>query len=370
MADDGLHRLELNLRPNEASGLLAVEDEPLLEAHGWDLGFWAVLDEGEIEDCVAVIGHRRGTNIGEGWEIERLRAEPIGDAGKTEDAEAVTRRDGWIYIFGSHFGGKHGPLQPKEASSPASARPRSGTRREIRDGDGDRARWLPAAPPDQRRPEERWSRPGPARTELPQSLIEATIERIQNTRWAGLVREDDYPINIEGAAFRESGTLLLGLRFPVSAEGYPVLVELEGIDRLLEPGDSLPEVRGFWVVDAVGREGDIAGVRDLAILSTERGEELHLVTGNVDSRDKESVLIQDYPGGQNTVATHFRSTLPPEDHSGALKGEFVREFPDLPRVEGIAIRGWPLLLRHRRGRGRPPAAHPSPGGLARASRGA
>ena len=36
------------------------------------------------------------------------------------------------------------------------------------------------------------------------------------------------------------------------------------------------------------------------------------------------------------MATHFRSTLPPEDHSGALKGEFVREFPDLPRVEGIA----------------------------------
>jgi hypothetical protein len=169
------------------------------------------------------------------------------------------------------------------------------------------------------------------------ALIEATIERIQNTRWAGLVREDDYPINIEGAAFRESGTLLLGLRFPFSAEGYPVFVELEGIDRLLEPGDSLPEVGGFWVVDAVGRDGDIAGVRDLAILSTERGEELHLVTGNVDSRDKESVLIQDYPGGQNTVAAHFRSTLPPEDHSGALIGEFVREFPDLPRVEGIAI---------------------------------
>jgi hypothetical protein len=37
------------------------------------------------------------------------------------------------------------------------------------------------------------------------------------------------------------------------------------------------------------------------------------------------------------VAAHFRSTLPPEDHSGALIGEFVREFPDLPRVEGIAI---------------------------------
>lgn len=338
MADDGLHRLELNLRPNEASGLLAVEDEPLLEAHGWDLGFWAVLDEGEIEDCVAVIGHSSGTNIGEGWEIERLRAEPRGDAGKTEDAEAVTRRDGWIYIFGSHFGGKHGPLQPKrgfvarfwEAEVGHATRDPAMEMEIARDGfllhrlinDALKSGGPDLVPlgPNSRR-----------------ALIEATIERIQNTRWAGLVREDDYPINIEGAAFRESGTLLLGLRFPVSAEGYPVLVELEGIDRLLEPGDSLPEVGGFWVVDAVGRDGDIAGVRDLAILSTERGEELHLVTGNVDSRDKESVLIQDYPGGQNTVATHFRSTLPPEDHSGALKGEFVREFPDLPRVEGIAI---------------------------------
>lgn len=74
MAEDGLQRLELNLHPNEASGLLTVEDESLLEAHGWELAFWAVLDEGEIEYCIAVIGHRRGADIVEGWEIERLRA--------------------------------------------------------------------------------------------------------------------------------------------------------------------------------------------------------------------------------------------------------------------------------------------------------
>ncbi len=82
MANDGLHRLELNLHPNEASGLLTVEDESLLEAHGWELAFWAVLDEGEIEDCVAVIGHRRGADISEGWEIERVRAKPIGGPGR------------------------------------------------------------------------------------------------------------------------------------------------------------------------------------------------------------------------------------------------------------------------------------------------
>ena len=85
--------------------------------------------------------------------------------------------------------------------------------------------------------------------------------------WAGLVREDDYPINIEGAAFRENGTLLLGLRFPTTAEGRPILVELEGIDRLFDPDGDLPEVRGFWTVDAVGKGGEIAGVRDLALLT-------------------------------------------------------------------------------------------------------
>ena len=151
------------------------------------------------------------------------------------------------------------------------------------------------------------------------------------------MREDDYPINIEGAAFRDDGSLLIGLRFPISADGHPVLVEMEGIDRLFEQGGGLPEVRGFWVVDAVGNGGDIAGVRDLSVFKGADGEELHLVTGNMDSRDKGSVLLPDCPGGQDTFATHFRCKLPPDEHSGALKGEFAREFPNLPRIEGIAI---------------------------------
>jgi len=340
VAEDGLQRLELNLHPNEASGLLTVEDEPLLEAHGWELAFWAVLDEGEIEDCVAVIGHRQGADFSEGWEIERLRAEPLGDAGRTEDAEAVTRYGAWIYIFGSHFGGKAGPLQPER-----------GFIARFREAEVGHATRDPALGMEISRDgfllhrliNDALETKGPDLIPLGpnshEALIEATIHLIEeeDNRWDGLVREDDYPINVEGAAFRESGALLLGLRFPVSANGRPVLVELEGVERLFEPDDELPQVAGFWVVDAVGREGEIAGVRDLALLATAQGEELHLVTGNVDSRDRQSVLIQDYPGGRNTVATHFRSVLPPGAHSGSLEGEFVREFPDLPRVEGIAI---------------------------------
>ena len=319
MVDDDLHRLELNLHPNEASGLLTVEDEPLLEAHGWELAFWAVLDEGEIEDCVAVIGHRRGAEISEGWEIERLRAAPLGDAGKTEDAEAITRCGGWIYILGSHFGNKDGPLQPKR-----------GFVARFREVDVGHATEEPAMGMEIARQSflvhrlinDAIEAHGPDLVPLGEvsrrALIEATIQRGErgNKKWAGLVREDDYPINIEGAAFRSGGTLLLGLRFPVAADGRPVLVELEGIERLFEPDSEPPEVLGFWVVDAVGREGDIAGVRDLALLETADGEELHLVTGNVDSRDKDSVLMMDHPGGRHTVATHFRCILPPGEHSG------------------------------------------------------
>lgn len=340
--DDGLFQMDLNLYPNEASGLLTIGNEGLLREHGWDIGFWAVLDEGKIEDCVAAIGHRTDAPEDEGWDIERLHARTSGGAGKTEDAEAITRDEstGFVYILGSHFGSKAGPLQPKRGfvarfreadvghvtQDPAMdveiSRRSFALHRLINDA-------LKASGPDLI----------PLGPESYEALIAATIRRGKEKKkgWAGLVREGDYPINIEGAAFRASGTLLLGLRYPTTADGRPILIELEGIARLFEPGDELPEVRGFWTVDAIGKNGEIAGVRDLALLQTGEDEELHLVTGNVDSRDKQSVLVRDYPGGRETVATHFRCALPPDANSGALEAEFVREFPSLPRVEGIAV---------------------------------
>lgn len=341
MADDGLFQMDLNLHPNEASGLLLMDDEPLLRQQGWDMGFWAVLDEGEIGDCVAAIGHRRGTSQEEGWEIERLHARVVGDEAKTEDAEAITRdpSTGTVYILGSHFGSKDGPLQPK----------RSFIAR-FHEADIDRVDRDPVMDLEVARRSFVLHRAVndafrehnlgliPLGDKVREALIGATIERGEekDKKWAGLVREGDYPINIEGAAFRANGSLLLGLRFPTAADGRPLLVELEGIDRLFEK-DGTPKVLGFWTVDAVGDNGTMAGVRDLALQPKEGGEELHLVTGNVDSRDKGSVVIQDYPRGSETVATHFRCPLPPDAHSGELEGEFVREFPNLPRVEGLAI---------------------------------
>ena len=339
--DDGLFQMDLNLHPNEASGLLVIEDGALLGAHGWDLGFWAVLDEGEIADCVAAIGHRSGLPQEEGWEIERLHARVTGNAGKTEDAEAITRdhRTGTVYILGSHFGSKSGPLQPKRGFVARFRETEVGHVTEDPAMDLEVARRSFVL---HRLINDAFDEHGigliPLGEGAHKALIEATIERgkEEGKKWSGLVREDDYPINIEGAAFRQDGSLLLGLRFPTAATGRPLLVELDGIDRLFEE-NGRPEVLGFWTVDAVGRGGDMAGVRDLALHNTEGGEELHVVTGNVDSRDKGSVLIGDYPGGRETIATHFRCAIPSGTHSGELEGKLVREFPTLPRVEGLAV---------------------------------
>lgn len=332
--EGGLHQLDLNLHPNEASGLLTIEDGPLLESHDWEYGFWVVMDEAEAEYCVGAIGHKRGAGINEGWEIDRLHAEPnfVLTEGETEDAESVARHDGWVYIFGSQHGGKRGPVDPEEAWV---AR--------FREEDVNHAFEDPVVEMQISRTELVLHRvindalkefgpkllpQGPATYEafVTQSREEEGLEE--------LVHENDVTINIEGTAFREDGSLLVGLRYPVEAEGRPILADVVGIERLFEGGGP-PEVTGFTWADAIGREGTVAGVRDLAIV----GDELHLVTGNIDSKQKGSVVLEDHPGGRDTVATHFRCELPEAGTSGLLEADFVREFPSLPRVEGIAVTG-------------------------------
>ena len=166
-----------------------------------------------------------------------------------------------------------------------------------------------------------------------EAFVDETIKvGEKRKKWAGLVHEDDYPLNIEGITFRPNGSLLIGLRFPMAADGRPIMVEVEGIERLFEDSDAKPEVKGFWILDAVGRGGDLAGVRDLTFV----GDELHAITGDVDSAKAGSLLLKDYPGGSGTISTHWSITLPEGKSSGELGTTRVREFPGLPRVEGIA----------------------------------
>ncbi len=78
----------------------------------------------------------------------------------------------------------------------------------------------------------------------------------EEEKLANLVHEGDFTVNIEGAAFREDGSLLVGLRYPVEVEGRPILMDLVGTERLFEPdGGGQPEVVGFTWAYASGPPG-------------------------------------------------------------------------------------------------------------------
>jgi hypothetical protein len=327
------HLADLDLRPNEASGLLRVGDSALLERAGWDRAFWSVLDEVDLADCVALLGHRAGAPVDDGWEIRRLAANRTGDDGTADDAEALARHDGWVYLFGSQHGGKDGPIRRREqwvarfredavewSEQPRAAIEVARTRyllhRIVNDALRDSDIGLIEM-----------------REATRASFVDTTISELAGTDADGQVHEGDWTINVEGAEFTADGRLLLGLRFPVTADGRPVIVELDGCAGLFESPRRAPAVTALWVVDAVGRDGDLAGVRDLCLLD----DQLHVVTGNLDSAGKGSVILDDYPGGKDTVNTHFVARV--SRGGGRLDARLVREFPDRPKIEGIAADG-------------------------------
>jgi hypothetical protein len=330
VADD-LMRLEFDIGLNEASGLETFSNQRVLADHEWDVAFWAVLDEAAVDEAIGVIGHRYGEPLNRGWVAERLHATTPDSAGKTEDAEAVSHHHGWVYVFGSHFGKKEGPLQRKRqficrfredgvveafGGDPVELEVRrtglhDGMHRVINDALAERNVELLA--------------PGP-------TVRAAFYESDDDTPEGMRLAEGDHPINIEGAGFLADGTAFVGLRWPVTADGRPLMVAVAGIPEWFSGGD-LPAATAVHVIDAVGHSGTLAGVRDLAI-ATGR---LHVVTGNIDSRDKDSVLLEDHPDGADTVNTHFSCPLPPANRDTFVTAEVVRAFPDMPRIEGIAV---------------------------------
>lgn len=330
--DDSTTVAELDLAPNEASGLLRVRDPGVLAALGWDRGFWAVLDEADVAGCVALVGHAAGEPLDGGWQAREVHLDRRGDDGPADDAEALAHHDGAVYLFGSHHGGKQGPIRRSEqwvarfreddveVGSDGVARGvadvvNTGFRlhRTLNDA-------LHASAVDVLE----------LRHACRRAFIAPTVADLGGTREHGRVLDEDWTVNIEGAEVTDDGLLLLGLRFPVAADGRPLVVALDGWTGVCDRR-GWPEVAGVWPVSAVGREGSIAGVRDLCV----RGDELHISSGNLDSAGKGSVILDDYPEGAHTVNTHFAASL------AALRGgdgacATVREFPDHPRIEGVA----------------------------------
>ena len=324
-----LRLVEFLVAGNEASDLLPVRSAALLRAHGARRGFWTVLDEGPVEQCLALLLERDDGH----WEAHHVAADAGRENGRTEDGEALAHHDGWVYVFGSHFGSKGGPLRPRRAfvarfrEDDAVAGPlpvrvvRNRFRLHRAVNDALAAAPLTLLPPGDR---------------VRQRFIVETLARgtARAKSWVTRLAADDLPINVEAAAFTPAGTALLGLRFPVTAEGEPVYVELAGVPEMFDDPERPGDLRalGAYALTGVTPPGALAGFR--AITPTGDGG-YAAVTGSIDALGKGSVLLDDHPHGGAVTSRHVRFRH--DAGGGALvAGEVVAELAPFHHVEGLA----------------------------------
>lgn len=324
-----MREIEIDRPGSEASALLAIENRSILEAHGWSDAFWTCTDEEPVEKALGALG--KGAD---GWDLIRPRKIKTSPAHKTEDCEGMARWRGWVYIFGSHFGTKAGSLEPRRHFI---------------------ARFNEArlqGPLDEARVEIEVSRGSFKLHRLINDALQdsgllllppgdAVRDCIRKTRqrgrekgkkWVSRIHKDDLPVNIEGVAFRPSGNLLLGLRYPVTRDGHPILVELDRVEKLFrDPAGDL-SVRHLWVLHGVGSADKPRGIRGLETV----GDELHVITGSLDSGSDESAILQDHPEGERAGSWHHRLTLPEVRLWGRVDSKLVKELGSDSRVEGIA----------------------------------
>ena len=312
-----------------------VTDDVLLDNLGWSLGFWVCLDDGPVETCVALIGHPADSRNPNDWEIRRLHGDVQNATDSTEDCEAIAVSDGWVYVFGSQFGSKEGPL---DIERQFVARFREGDV-EPKGTTIDVAMQLWNAEfALHRLVNDALRRSGVDLLPLGRKTRKAYIHRTRKKAvkklkpWLHQIRDDDVMINVEGAAFMGDGTLLLGLRQPVTGDGNPMFLSLSGVQDVFTDGPGALSVPAVWTVTNLGTRAEHVGMRDLSAY----GSTVDLLVGNVEAVSEGSIFLTEHPEAGRAVSSHWRVDLAAARTGGDVHAEFVRGFGDLTRVEGLA----------------------------------
>ena len=341
MSDPLHHAVDLDLEPQEASGLVASGSVELKDRLGMDPLYWTVLDDGPVERCVALIGQAAGTEEPTArWGSNHLVATITTPTGPTDDGEAIALHDGWVYVLGSAYGSKEGPLEAarnfvarfheSDVTVDEDGRPTADLHvsadpfvlhRVVNDAlhaaGVDLMAWSPKF--------------------LRKTLGKARKQAIGDEQpWSWRLAHDDSPVNIEGAAFTEDGSLLLGLRVPVTRMGQAMVVEVHHPERLFDPATEDPEPGRVVVLDGVGSRAAPVGVRDLHLADGR----LHALLGNLDSDPDDSILLDQHPEGGVAESVHVVGDLPGRLEARAVVQamdiEVVHRFDGLFRVEGLA----------------------------------
>ena len=148
--------------------------------------------------------------------------------------------------------------------------------------------------------------------------------------WTGQVRSGGHPINVEGVSFRADGRMLLGLRYPVAAEGRPLLVELHHPEAVFSDPDAVPHCSAVWHLENVGGPQEPVGVRGL---HTDGPDRFHAIVGDLDSEG--GIILGDRPESGRAESAHVRFSLPLAAAGGAVHCETVRRFEGIKRIEGV-----------------------------------
>lgn len=316
----------------EASDLVWLDVPDLEERRDWDLAYLVVGDEGALENGVTVLGHAAGVNRDRDWTQQPLNVDCGEATDRTDDAEAIAGFDGWIYLVGSHYGSKRGPLKAKRqwiariaesALGDAIATQSPDVAADVRldkfrlhraVNDAVRDRGLELIRRDER---------------ITVAFINAARE--EGKDWADRLHDDDWPLNIEAAAFRSNGNLLIGLRFPVCADGSPLAVELEGVTQSFE-GNTDPAVAAVWQLDGPGSPEEPVGFRAMV---ADGADGFDAILGSLDAEGKDSLVIECHPGGATAHSQHWRFELP-DSHDGGLVTARPGKHFDVQGIEGLA----------------------------------
>jgi len=338
--------IDLGPKAPEASSILRIDDAELLRGYGFDRGFWVCIDESRGEQSLALLGHAPDDAPHEGWRVERIDAGAAPDE-KTEDAEALTRDErGYVYVFGSQYGSKAGPLQPRRAfigrfHEPGFTATETPTvelfrrpfllHRKINDAlRSSGIALLPLGPNMQSRYIAKTMREGARK----------------DATWRELLRFEDWPINLEGATYVGDDVFLLGLRFPTTADGHPLIVRVRGLGRWADAGgndDAALEVELAAVLTGLGDRAYPVGVRDM----TTHDGRLHVLAGAIGTERKPSAIEIDYAGYRRVDCVHVQTAMPGATGVAELQSETVHAFEGHPNIEGLEFDGrseWVYVL--------------------------
>lgn len=274
----------------EASALLAVESPEVLALIGADAAWWICHDEGGVGAMVSLVRLE-----GDTWSTRAVDLTSAG--GNRTDAEALARVGNTVFVFGSSFAGKAGSFDDRRAFI---------------------ARFSEAA-----------ATAGTATAEvldLGTTLLDMVLSALQP--FALLENDEDQNlVNIEGAVV-VGGDLILGLRWPVSAGGQPILVRLmNAVSVISDPMWTTEALRQLEVtsvvVDVDASAKRPAGVRGMAAVNNS----VHLVTGQTE-RGLTAKKVKAAPAIHVKVEGGF-------DGANAV-GTEIERFEGFRKVEGLA----------------------------------